>query len=128
MLEFYYDFLDKYFSRQDFELCYLDTDSFHLAMSDESLDEIVHPWMRQTYEADKNNWLATDNLAREHLGYLSLNLLIQEVCGLPLSATLFKNKIRSGKVNTAVKVFQKSIMICVLSALKMSCMFFKRQE
>ena len=33
MLEFYYDFLDKYFSRQDFELCYFDTDSFYLAMS-----------------------------------------------------------------------------------------------
>ena len=33
MLEFYYDFLDKYFSRQDFELCYMDTDSFYLAMS-----------------------------------------------------------------------------------------------
>ena len=28
MLEFYYDFLDKNFSRQDFELCYIDTDSF----------------------------------------------------------------------------------------------------
>ena len=33
MLEFYYDFLDKYFSRQDFELCYMDTDSFYLAMT-----------------------------------------------------------------------------------------------
>ena len=33
MLEFYYDFLDKYCSRQDIELCYLDTDSFYLAMS-----------------------------------------------------------------------------------------------
>ena len=28
MFEFYYDFLDKYFSRQDFELCYMNTDSF----------------------------------------------------------------------------------------------------
>ena len=28
ILEFYYDFLDKYFSRQDFELCYIDTDLF----------------------------------------------------------------------------------------------------
>ena len=27
MLEFYYEFLDKYISRQDFELCYMDTDS-----------------------------------------------------------------------------------------------------
>ena len=29
MLEFYYDFLYKYFSRQDFELCCIDTDSFY---------------------------------------------------------------------------------------------------
>ena len=29
MLEFYFDFLDKYFSRQDFDLCYMDTDSFY---------------------------------------------------------------------------------------------------
>ena len=39
MSEFYYDFLDKYFSRQDFELCYMDTDTFYLAMSGDSLDE-----------------------------------------------------------------------------------------
>ena len=36
MLESYYDFLDKYFSTQDFELCYMDTDSFYLAMSGDS--------------------------------------------------------------------------------------------
>ena len=36
MLEFYYNFLDNYFSRQDFELFYMDTDSFYLAMSDET--------------------------------------------------------------------------------------------
>ena len=30
MLESYYDFLNEYFSRQDFELCYMDTDSFYL--------------------------------------------------------------------------------------------------
>ena len=41
MLEFYYDFLGKHFSRQDFELCYMDTDSLYLAMSGDSLDEIV---------------------------------------------------------------------------------------
>ena len=53
MLEFYYDFLDQYFSRQDFELCYMDTDSFYLAMSGDSLDEIVKLKMKQAYEADK---------------------------------------------------------------------------
>ena len=68
MLEFYYDFLDKYFSRQDFELCYMDTDSFYLAMSGDSLDEIVRPEMKQAYEADKKNWLATDKFSERTPG------------------------------------------------------------
>ena len=53
MLGLYYDFLDKYFSRQDFELCYMDTDSFYLALSGDSLDEIFRSEMEQAYEADK---------------------------------------------------------------------------
>ena len=47
--------LDKYFSRQDFELCYMDTDSFNLAISGDSLDDIVRPEMKKVYEADKKN-------------------------------------------------------------------------
>ena len=46
ILEFYYDFFHKYFSRQDFELCYMDTDSFYLVMSGDSLDDIVKPVMQ----------------------------------------------------------------------------------
>ena len=60
MLEFYYDFLDRYFNRQDFEVFYMDTDLFYLGMSGNSLDEIVKHESRQAYEADKKNWLATD--------------------------------------------------------------------
>ena len=63
MLEFYYDLLDKYFSTKDFELCYMDTDSFYLAMSGDSLDEIVRPEMKQAYEADNKNWLPTDKFS-----------------------------------------------------------------
>ena len=59
MLQFYYDFLDKYFSRQGFELCCMDTDSFYLAMSGDLLDDIVRPEMKQAYETDKKTWLAT---------------------------------------------------------------------
>ena len=59
MLQFYYDFLDKYFSRQGFELCCMDTDSFYLAMSGDLLDDIVRPEMKQAYEADRKTWLAT---------------------------------------------------------------------
>ena len=63
MLEFYYDFLDKYFRRQDFELRYMDTDSFYLSMNGYSLDEAVRPKMKQGYVADKKNWLSTDKFS-----------------------------------------------------------------
>ena len=33
----------------------MDTDSLHLVMSADSLDKIVKPERRQTYEADKRN-------------------------------------------------------------------------
>ena len=68
MLEFYYDFLDKYFSRQDFQLCYMDTDSFHLAISGDYLDKIAKPEMKQVCEADKKNWLATDKFSERTPG------------------------------------------------------------
>ena len=63
MLEFYYNFLDKYFSRKDFGLCYMDTDSFYLVISGDSLDNIFKPEMKQAYEADKKNCLATDKFS-----------------------------------------------------------------
>ena len=68
MLEFYYDFLDKCFSRQDFELCYMDTESFYLAIIGDSLDEIVKPEMKQAYEANKKNLLATDRFSERTSG------------------------------------------------------------
>ena len=43
MLEFYYDFLDKYFDRSDFELIQMDTDSNYIVISGDSLEEIVRP-------------------------------------------------------------------------------------
>ena len=61
-------FLDKYFSRQDFELCYMDTDLFYLTMSDYSLDVIVRPEMKQAYKADKKNWLTTDKFSEKTPG------------------------------------------------------------
>ena len=68
MLGFYYDFLDKYFSRQDFELCYMDTDLFYLAISGDSLDEIAKPEIRQAHEADKKNWIASDKFSERTPG------------------------------------------------------------
>ena len=66
MLEFYYNFLNKYFSKQDFELCYMD--SFYFVMSDDSLDEIVKPGMEQAYDSDKKNSLATGEFSERTPG------------------------------------------------------------
>ena len=37
-------------------------------MSGDSLDEIVRPEMKQAYEADKKNWLATDKFSKRTPG------------------------------------------------------------
>ena len=46
----------------------MDTDSFYLAMSGDSLDEIVRPEMKQAFKADKKNWLATDKFSERTPG------------------------------------------------------------
>ena len=86
MLEFCHDFLDKYFSRQDFELCYMDTASFYLAMIGDPLDEIVRPEMKQAYEADKKNWFATDKFSERTPVWLTAK------CYLNQNEALNKNK------------------------------------
>ena len=58
MLEFYYDFLDRYFDRKDFELLQMDTDSNYLAISGKKLEDIVRPELKAEFEAQKKNWLA----------------------------------------------------------------------
>ena len=60
MLEFYYDFLDRYFDRKDFELIQMDTDSNYMAISAEKLEDIVKPELQKEFEEKKKEWLAWD--------------------------------------------------------------------
>ena len=53
MLEFHYDFLDKYVARRDYELIQMDTDSSYMALSAPTLDEIVKPHKKAEYEREK---------------------------------------------------------------------------
>ena len=53
MLEFYYDFLDKFCDRRDFELIQMDTDSFYMALSANDFDEIIKPEMKELYKEKK---------------------------------------------------------------------------
>ena len=38
MLQFYYDFLNKYLDRCDFQMCEMDTDSAYIAIAGESVE------------------------------------------------------------------------------------------
>ena len=53
MLEFYYDFLDRFVDRSDFELIQMDTDSNYMAISGDSLEEVIKPELRAQFEAEK---------------------------------------------------------------------------
>ena len=61
MLDFYYNFIDKYIARSDFELLEMDTDSNYFAFSEDSIEKIIKPEMREEYENDKYNFLPSES-------------------------------------------------------------------
>ena len=73
MLEFYYDFVDKFWDRRDFEVIQMDTDSLYMALSAEDFDEIVRPELKELYKDEKPKWLVTDEYSKEFQDYLNQN-------------------------------------------------------
>ena len=59
MLQFVHDFLYKYFDREKLQLIQMDTDSMYLALTEEKLEDILKPAMKEDYEREKNKWLVT---------------------------------------------------------------------
>jgi hypothetical protein len=68
MLQVYYDCFDKYIDRSDFEFCETDTDSAYIAISGESIEELVKPEMKDELENDKYNWFPRTDTT-EHARY-----------------------------------------------------------
>ena len=56
MLQFYYNFLDKYLDRSDFQMCEMNTDSAYIAIAGDSVESLVKPELRAQFEQDKCNW------------------------------------------------------------------------
>ena len=61
MMEFYYDFMDVFVDRSDFQYCAMDTDSAYMALSATSLDEVIKPDMQQRFQIEKKNWFPRDD-------------------------------------------------------------------
>ena len=72
LLEFYYDFLNRYCDRRDFELIQMDTDSNYMAISTDKLEDIVRPELRQEFETKKKKWLAWDKWSGRTPGLFKL--------------------------------------------------------
>lgn len=64
MLQFYFDFIDKYVDRSDFQYCEMDTDSAYIAISGNSVEELVRPELKEVFKQDRCNWFPrTDSTA-----------------------------------------------------------------
>ena len=50
MFEYYYDFLDKYVDRRDFEYVYMDTNSAYFTTSGECLRNVMKPEVLKVYD------------------------------------------------------------------------------
>jgi hypothetical protein len=48
MLQFYYDFIDYYIDRRDFEYCEMETDSAYIAFSSDRFEDLVKSNLKQT--------------------------------------------------------------------------------
>ena len=72
MLQFYYDFLDQYLDRRDYELIQMDTDSMYFALSYNTLEEAAKPELLQQFEKEKNQWLSWNKWSSREPGLFKL--------------------------------------------------------
>ena len=95
MLEFYYDFLDNYVDRRDFEYIYMDTDSAYFAISGEFLRDVVKPELLEEYDKEVGKWLATHKYSEKRPG-----LFKPEFIGAKMIALTAKCYFCEGKQGT----------------------------
>ncbi|KAL5262388.1 hypothetical protein ACHWQZ_G007942 [Mnemiopsis leidyi] len=60
MLNFYFDVVDRFVSREDYNMLEMDTDSLYMALSGTSLEEIVKPELRSEWERQKTIWFPSE--------------------------------------------------------------------
>ena len=63
MLEFYYDFIDIYLDRKNFQYIEMDTDSAYIALAGQNLDYLVKPELKKQFFEEWNKWLPAEACA-----------------------------------------------------------------
>ena len=82
MLQFYYDFVDRYVERPLFQYCEMDTDSAYIALADESIDGLVRADRRAHYFRNRSQWLPAECCDEHEYDYICA-----QIAGRPWTAT-----------------------------------------
>ena len=60
MLQFYYDFVDRYVERPLFQYCEMDTDSAYIALAGETIDDLITSEHREHYFRHRSEWFPAE--------------------------------------------------------------------
>ena len=77
ILQFYYDFLDKFVSREDFQLLEMDTDSLYMALSHERFEDVVRPHLREQFYKEYSRWFPGRACDKHHTDFQMTRLAKQ---------------------------------------------------
>ena len=60
MLQFYYDFVDRYVERPLFQYCEMGTESVYIALAGETIDDLITSEHREHYFRQRSEWLQAE--------------------------------------------------------------------
>jgi hypothetical protein len=67
MLEFYFDCIDFYIIRKDFQYCEMDTDSAYIAFSSDKFEDLIKPELKEHFERNKYKWFGRSDTEENKL-------------------------------------------------------------
>ena len=74
MLEFHYDCIDRYLSRDDYQLCEMDTDSLYLALSASDISHLIKPGLEKEFLENFHKWFPSKVCSNHKEDYLRKKL------------------------------------------------------
>ena len=74
MLQFHFDLVDKYLSRDDYQLCEMDTDSLYMALSKPTFEEAVQPNLLPEFYKEWPKWFPSQACDHHQADFISCRL------------------------------------------------------
>ena len=80
MLQFHYECLDKYVSREDYQLCEMDTDSLYMALSGKSMEDVVRPNLKKEFYENYHEWFPAEACDEHRSEFVSARVAGTDWC------------------------------------------------